>query len=243
MVDPADALQDPVSSRAERGQIQRDWIAASADSGRQATEALGKAAEMLAGGIPGRRPDAELARAWAEIGQGWATLSHAEAARSIAAAAFAMDQGGLSMFPAWRPLRLQSPGTAPQRADTCSASTVVPSVPPSARATAHPAESASGWRCDPTVHRQQRRARGPGGHQVFRRDRCRCRRSEHLGGGRHQGAIARWARQRDRHPVALQCDCAHDHTLGTGTDILNAMQQGFVWRRRVRSGYRSSEQL
>jgi hypothetical protein len=67
MVDPGDALQDPVTSRAERGQIQRDWIAASADSGRRATEALAKAAEMLAGNIPGRRPDAELARAWAEI--------------------------------------------------------------------------------------------------------------------------------------------------------------------------------
>ena len=75
-------------------------IAASAESGRQATEALGKAAEVLAGGIPGRRPDAELARAWAEIGQGWATLSHAEAARSIAAAAFAVDQAGVSTFPA-----------------------------------------------------------------------------------------------------------------------------------------------
>jgi hypothetical protein len=100
MVDPADALRDPVAGRAERGQIQRDWIAASAESGRQATEALGKAAEVLAGGIPGRRPDAELARAWAEIGQGWATLSHAEAARSIAAAAFAVDQGGGSTFPA-----------------------------------------------------------------------------------------------------------------------------------------------
>jgi hypothetical protein len=61
MVDPADALQDPVTSRAQCGQIQRDWIAASAESGRQATEALGNAAEMLAGGIPGRRPDAELA--------------------------------------------------------------------------------------------------------------------------------------------------------------------------------------
>jgi hypothetical protein len=73
--------------------------AASAESGRQATDALGTAAEMLAGGIPGRRPDAEVARAWAEIGQVWATLSHAEAARSIAAAAFAVDQGGVSTFP------------------------------------------------------------------------------------------------------------------------------------------------
>ena len=55
LTDPADALQDPVTRRAERGQIQRDWIAASADSGRQAREALAKAAEMLAGNIPGRR--------------------------------------------------------------------------------------------------------------------------------------------------------------------------------------------
>jgi len=100
MVDPADALQDPVAGRAERGQIQRDWIAASAEPGRQATEALGKAAEMPAGGIPGRRPDAELARAWAEIGQGRATLSHAAAARSIAAAAFAVDQAGVNTVPA-----------------------------------------------------------------------------------------------------------------------------------------------
>jgi hypothetical protein len=76
MVDPADALRDPVTSRAERGQIQRDWIAASAESGRQATEALGKAAEMLAGGIPGRRPDAEVARAWAEIGARLTRASH-----------------------------------------------------------------------------------------------------------------------------------------------------------------------
>jgi hypothetical protein len=98
MVDPADALRDPVTSHAERGQIQRDWIAASAKSGRQAREALAKAAEVLAD-VPGRRPDAELARAWAEVAQGWASLSHAEAARSIAAAAFAVDQGGVNIFP------------------------------------------------------------------------------------------------------------------------------------------------
>jgi len=55
---------------------------------------------MPAGGIPGRRPDAELARAWAEIGQGRATLSHAAAARSIAAAAFAVDQAGVNTVPA-----------------------------------------------------------------------------------------------------------------------------------------------
>jgi hypothetical protein len=62
-------------------------------------EALLKAAEVPAENIPGRRPDAELALAWAEIGQAWASLSHAEAARSIAAAAFAVDQGGVNTFP------------------------------------------------------------------------------------------------------------------------------------------------
>jgi len=50
------------------GEIQRDWIAASAESERRATEAFAKAAELLADNIPGRRPDTELARAWAEIG-------------------------------------------------------------------------------------------------------------------------------------------------------------------------------
>lgn len=99
MVDPADALQDPVTRGAERGQIQRDWIAASAESGRKAREALAKAAEVLADNIPGRRPDAELAQTWAEVAQGWASLSHAEAVRSIAAAAFAVDQGGVNIFP------------------------------------------------------------------------------------------------------------------------------------------------
>ena len=99
MTDPADALQDPVTRRAERGQVQRDWIAASAESGHQAREALAKAAAVLGETIPGRRPDTELARALTEVAQGWASLSHAEAARSIAAAAFAVDQGGVSMFP------------------------------------------------------------------------------------------------------------------------------------------------
>ena len=94
MVDPADALENPVTRHAERGQIQRDWIAASADCDRQARDALAKAAEALTEHIPGRRADAELARVWAEVGQGWATLSYAEAARSIAVAAFALDQGG-----------------------------------------------------------------------------------------------------------------------------------------------------
>jgi hypothetical protein len=95
MVDPADALQDLV----ERGQLQRDWIVASAECSRQAREALLKAGEVLAEDIPGRRPDTDLALAWAEVGQAWATLSHAESARSIAAAAFAADQAGVNTFP------------------------------------------------------------------------------------------------------------------------------------------------
>jgi hypothetical protein len=99
MVDPADTLEDPVTRRAERGQIQRDWILASAESDGQARDALAKAAEALNEHIPGRHADAELARAWAEVGQGWATLSYAEAARGIAAAAFAVDQGGVNTCP------------------------------------------------------------------------------------------------------------------------------------------------
>ena len=99
-------------------------------------------------------------------------------------------------------------------------------MPPSARATAHPAESASGWHCDPTVIDS---SVVPAVQAVIRSSAATAAAaalSEHLGGGRHQGAISRWARQRDRHPVALQRDCAHDHTLRTGTDILNAMP---VW--------------
>ena len=99
MVDPADALQDTVTGRAERAQIERDWILSSAETGRQAREALTKAAEVLAETIPGRRPDADLAQAWAEIGQGWAALSHAEAVRSIAAAAFTVEQTGVNTYP------------------------------------------------------------------------------------------------------------------------------------------------
>lgn len=100
MTDPADALQDPVTRHAERGQLQRDWITAPSESGREAREALAKAAAALTDTVPGRRPDAEVAQAWAEVAQGWASLSHAEAVRSIAAAAFAVDQGGVNTFPA-----------------------------------------------------------------------------------------------------------------------------------------------
>ena len=49
-----------------------------------------------------RRPDDELARAWAAVGQGWANLSHAEAARDMAVAAFAVDQSGVNIYPARR---------------------------------------------------------------------------------------------------------------------------------------------
>jgi hypothetical protein len=80
--------------------MQRDWIAASDECGRQAREALVRAAEVLAVSVPGRPPDTELARAWAELGQGWAALSHAEAVRSIAAAAWVVDQAGVNTFPA-----------------------------------------------------------------------------------------------------------------------------------------------
>jgi len=66
MVNPADALQDPVTRHAERGQ-QRDWIAAAAESGHEAREALAKAAAALTDTIPGRRPGAEVAQAWAEV--------------------------------------------------------------------------------------------------------------------------------------------------------------------------------
>jgi hypothetical protein len=99
MVDPADALENPSTRRAERAQIQRDWILASTECDRQARDALAKAAEVLNEHFPGRTADTELARAWADIGQGWATLSQAEAARSIATAAFAVDQGGVNTFP------------------------------------------------------------------------------------------------------------------------------------------------
>src|SRR5258706_10956239 len=98
MVDPAEVLQDSTARRAERGQLQRDWIIFSAECARQAKHALAKAAEVLAEDVPGRRPDAEVAQAWAAVGQGWATLAHAEAARSVAAAAFTVDQAGISVY-------------------------------------------------------------------------------------------------------------------------------------------------
>jgi hypothetical protein len=95
MVDPVDARHDPVVRPAERGQIQRDWLADSAESSQRAKEALDKAAEVLAATIPGRLPDTELIRARAEIAQGWASLSQAEATRSIATP-FAVDQSGVN---------------------------------------------------------------------------------------------------------------------------------------------------
>jgi hypothetical protein len=100
MADPAEVLRDPITGREQRGQMQRDWIAASDECGRQAREALARAAEVLAESVPGRPPDTGLARAWAELGHGWAALSHAEAVRSIAAAAWVVDQAGVNTFPA-----------------------------------------------------------------------------------------------------------------------------------------------
>ena len=47
MTEPADALQDPAARRAERGQLQQDWITASAESGREAREALARAGATL----------------------------------------------------------------------------------------------------------------------------------------------------------------------------------------------------
>lgn len=101
MTDPSGELRDAITRSDGRGQIQRDCIAASAESGRQAREVLAKAANVLADTASpiGHRPDTELARAWAEIAQGWASLSHAEATRSIATSTFGIDQQGVSTFP------------------------------------------------------------------------------------------------------------------------------------------------
>lgn len=75
MVDPADVLEGSTARQTERGQLQRDWIISSDECGHRAREALAKAVEVLAEDVPGRRPDAEVAQAWAAVGQGWATLS------------------------------------------------------------------------------------------------------------------------------------------------------------------------
>lgn len=83
--------------RAERAQVQQDWLMASARHGRLAREALEKAAAVTVE-VPGRRPDAELAHAWAAVGQGWAALSQADAARASALAALAVDQVGLNVY-------------------------------------------------------------------------------------------------------------------------------------------------
>ena len=78
--------------------MQQDWLIASARHGRLAREALEKAAAMTAGEVPGRRPDTELAHAWAAVGQGWAALSQAGATRAGALAALAVDQIGLNVY-------------------------------------------------------------------------------------------------------------------------------------------------
>ncbi len=99
MVDIVNALQESPTRHAERGELQRDWILSSAEYGSRAKEALAKAAEVLTDHVAGRRPDDELARAWAAVGQGWATLSQAEAARSVAVAGFTLDQIGVNTYP------------------------------------------------------------------------------------------------------------------------------------------------
>lgn len=98
MADAGSASQGPIR-RTEREELLRDWIAASAEYSRRAREALTNAADVLADAFPGRRPDGELAGAWAALGQGWATLSHAEAARGIAAAGITPGQTGVKTNP------------------------------------------------------------------------------------------------------------------------------------------------
>jgi hypothetical protein len=80
------------AEQTERQGIQQDRLARSAEYGRHAREALQRAGELLVQQVPGRRPDTELAQAWATVGQGWAALAHAEATRSLAVAPFAWSQ-------------------------------------------------------------------------------------------------------------------------------------------------------
>jgi hypothetical protein len=63
MVDAVNALRDPGTTQTERGELQREWIVSSAESGRKAEEALVKAADVLADHAPGQRPDDELVTA------------------------------------------------------------------------------------------------------------------------------------------------------------------------------------
>lgn len=70
-----------------------------ATQGAQSNHTADVAPSELTDAIPGRRPDGELAGAWAALGQGWATLSQAEATRSIAAAGIAPGQTGASTNP------------------------------------------------------------------------------------------------------------------------------------------------
>lgn len=86
MADADGVSYDPVIRGTGREELDRDWLAASAECGWRAREALTRATEVLTGELPGRRPDSDLAAAWAAVGQGWAALCHAEAARGTAAA-------------------------------------------------------------------------------------------------------------------------------------------------------------
>ena len=87
--------------RRKRGELQREWIVSSAESGRKAEEALIKAADILADHAPRQRPDGRrLGAGLGGSGPGMGSSVFApEAARSMAAAAFAVNQMGVNTFP------------------------------------------------------------------------------------------------------------------------------------------------
>jgi hypothetical protein len=166
---PASSLLDPLRDHAlvgicgdaqlGRGPRSRliestEHIWASAESGRRATGALERAAEVLAGGIPSRRPE----RSWP-----WPGL------RSVRGGHAVIRRGGTQHCGCY--LRRGS-----GRRDH------VPGLAAATVSVAGNRTSARGY-----LLGRHGRAVGPGGHHVFRRDRCRL--SEHLGGGRHQGAL------------------------------------------------------
>ena len=77
---PAQAEQaHAVNDQANHSQA--DIHAAALTFAGKAQEALESATAALAAEVPGRRPDVELASAWALIGQGWATLAMASHGR------------------------------------------------------------------------------------------------------------------------------------------------------------------
>jgi hypothetical protein len=99
-VDPAHAPENVVTRSDERAQLQRDWMAGSAECDRQAEDALAKAAQVLTERIPGRAQTPSWRRSGLDrpkVG----TLSHAEAVRSTAATAFSVDQGRVNSFSTW----------------------------------------------------------------------------------------------------------------------------------------------